>query len=61
MIAEGNCRKLTHLNYNIVENIQEDGLLYIEVDPNGADTWKVDSAVELLKKGAVGVIPTDTV
>ncbi|KAL7614810.1 uncharacterized protein LOC111889005 [Lactuca sativa] len=40
---------------------KEDGLLYIEVDPNGADTWKVDSAVELLKKGAVGVIPTDTV
>lgn len=40
---------------------KEDGLLYIEVDPNGSDTWKLDSAVELLKKGAVGVIPTDTV
>nr|GEW27562.1 DHBP synthase RibB-like alpha/beta domain-containing protein [Tanacetum cinerariifolium] len=36
-------------------------MLYIEVDPDGSDTWKLDSAVELLKKGAVGVIPTDTV
>ncbi|KAL4577110.1 hypothetical protein LXL04_013213 [Taraxacum kok-saghyz] len=40
---------------------KEDGLLYIEVDPDGSDTWKLDSAVELLKQGAVGVIPTDTV
>ncbi|GJS55062.1 DHBP synthase RibB-like alpha/beta domain-containing protein [Tanacetum coccineum] len=40
---------------------KEDGMLYIEVDPDGSDTWKLDSAVELLKKGAVGVIPTDTV
>lgn len=40
---------------------KEDGLVYIEVDPNGSDTWKLDSAVELLKQGAVGVIPTDTV
>ncbi|KVI09261.1 DHBP synthase RibB-like alpha/beta domain-containing protein [Cynara cardunculus var. scolymus] len=40
---------------------KEDGLLYVEVDPNGEDTWKLDSIVELLKEGAVGVIPTDTV
>ncbi|XXG41541.1 hypothetical protein AAC387_Pa01g1982 [Persea americana] len=38
-----------------------DGMLYIEVDPFGADTWKLDPVVSLLKDGAVGVIPTDTV
>lgn len=41
--------------------LQEDGLLYVEVDPWGADSWKLDPIVELLKQGAVGVIPTDTV
>lgn len=40
---------------------QGDGMLYIEVDPFGADTWKLDPVVSLLKDGAVGVIPTDTV
>lgn len=39
----------------------KDGLLYIEADPSGADSWKLDSAIKLLKEGAVGVIPTDTV
>lgn len=40
---------------------QEDGLLYVEVDPSGSDSWKLDPVVALLKEGAVGVIPTDTV
>ena len=40
---------------------QEDELLYVEADPSGTDSWKLDSVVELLKAGAVGVIPTDTV
>ncbi|XP_062151637.1 mitochondrial import receptor subunit TOM20-like isoform X2 [Alnus glutinosa] len=40
---------------------QEGGLLYVEADSSGADSWKLDSVVDLLKQGAVGVIPTDTV
>ncbi|RZC60620.1 hypothetical protein C5167_022376 [Papaver somniferum] len=36
-------------------------LLYVEVDQSGDDTWKLEPAVKLLKEGAVGVIPTDTV
>jgi tRNA A37 threonylcarbamoyladenosine synthetase subunit TsaC/SUA5/YrdC len=36
-------------------------LLYVEADSSGADSWKLDSVVDLLKQGAVGVIPTDTV
>lgn len=39
---------------------QEDGLLYVEADPSGGDSWKLDPVVQLLKEGAVGVIPTDT-
>lgn len=35
--------------------------MYVEADPSGADGWKLEPVVELLKEGAVGVIPTDTV
>nr|XP_043632660.1 uncharacterized protein YciO [Erigeron canadensis] len=49
------------LKYSSPRLPKEDGLLYIEVDPEGSDTWKLDAAVELLSNGAVGVIPTDTV
>lgn len=34
--------------------------MYFEADPSGADSWKLEPVVELLKEGAVGVIPTDT-
>ena len=36
-------------------------MLYVEVDPSGADSWKLESVIDLLRRGAVGVIPTDTV
>lgn len=36
-------------------------MVYVKVDPSGEDSWKLDPVVELLKEGAVGVIPTDTV
>ena len=35
--------------------------VYISVDSLGSDVWKLDQIIELLKNGAVGVIPTDTV
>ncbi|KAL0381822.1 UNVERIFIED_CONTAM: hypothetical protein Sangu_0246500 [Sesamum angustifolium] len=54
-------RSPKRLKYSSPRFTKEDGLLYVEVDPWGADTWKLDPIVELLKQGAVGVIPTDTV
>jgi len=33
----------------------------VEADELGSDTWKLEPVIELLKQGAVGVIPTDTV
>lgn len=36
-------------------------MLYIEADPSGAENWKLEPVIKLLKEGAVGVIPTDTV
>lgn len=36
-------------------------MLYVEADPSGTDSWKLEPVVDLLKQGAVGVIPTDTV
>ncbi|XP_057437298.1 uncharacterized protein LOC130729532 isoform X2 [Lotus japonicus] len=37
------------------------GLLYIEADSSGSDSWKLEPVINLLKEGAVGVIPTDTI
>ncbi|KAL2246839.1 UNVERIFIED_CONTAM: hypothetical protein Sindi_2536200 [Sesamum indicum] len=54
-------RSPKRLKYSSPRFTKEDGLLYVEVDPWGADSWKLDPIVELLKQGAVGVIPTDTV
>ncbi|XP_027186367.1 uncharacterized protein [Cicer arietinum] len=39
---------------------KEGGLVYIEADPSAYDLWKLEPVVNLLKQGAVGVIPTDT-
>lgn len=33
----------------------------MEADELGSDTWKLEPVIDLLKQGAVGVIPTDTV
>ncbi|KAL6587387.1 hypothetical protein OROMI_000365 [Orobanche minor] len=54
-------RNPKRLKYSPPRFTKEDGLLYVEVDPSGSDSWKLDPIVELLKEGAVGVIPTDTV
>ncbi|GAU13087.1 hypothetical protein TSUD_173870 [Trifolium subterraneum] len=39
---------------------KDGNLVYIEADPFGSDSWKLEPVVNLLKQGAVGVIPTDT-
>lgn len=49
-----------HLENKLL-SCQDGGLLYVEVDPSGADSWKLEPVIEQLKEGAVGVIPTDTV
>ncbi|KAM0947081.1 putative YrdC-like domain, DHBP synthase RibB-like alpha/beta domain superfamily [Dioscorea sansibarensis] len=36
-------------------------MLYVEMDPLRVDTWKLEPVIKLIKDGAVGVIPTDTV
>ncbi|KAL3813897.1 hypothetical protein ACJIZ3_015165 [Penstemon smallii] len=54
-------RSPKRLKYSAPRFTKGDGLLYVEVDPFGSDSWKLDPIVELLRNGAVGVIPTDTV
>ncbi|KAK3183808.1 hypothetical protein Dsin_031094 [Dipteronia sinensis] len=54
-------RSPKRLKYSAPNFTKEDGLVYVEVDPSGADSWKLEPVVQLLKEGAVGVIPTDTV
>ncbi|XP_004231776.1 uncharacterized protein [Solanum lycopersicum] len=53
-------RSPKRLKYSAPRLTKEDGLLYVQVDQFGSDSWKLDPVVELLKGGAVGVIPTDT-
>ncbi|XP_010550207.1 PREDICTED: uncharacterized protein LOC104821121 [Tarenaya hassleriana] len=54
-------RSPKRLKYNTPRFSKEGGLLCVEVDPSGADIWKLEPVVELLREGAVGVIPTDTI
>lgn len=54
-------RSPKRLKYAAPRFTKEDELVYAEVDPSGADSWKLEPVVNLLKDGAVGVIPTDTV
>uniref|UniRef100_A0A0D9XA49 YrdC-like domain-containing protein n=1 Tax=Leersia perrieri TaxID=77586 RepID=A0A0D9XA49_9ORYZ len=37
------------------------GMLRVQVEPSGEDSWKLDPVIELINLGAVGIIPTDTV
>lgn len=53
-------RSPKRLKYSSPRLTKEGGLLYVQVDQFGSDSWKLDPVVELLKGGAVGVIPTDT-
>ncbi|KAE8021326.1 hypothetical protein FH972_007227 [Carpinus fangiana] len=54
-------RSPKRLKYSAPRFTKEGGLLYVEADSSGADSWKLNPVVDLLKQGAVGVIPTDTV
>ncbi|KAF3617901.1 putative ribonucleoside-diphosphate reductase small chain-like [Capsicum annuum] len=53
-------RSPKRLKYSSPRFTKKDGLLYVQVDQLGSDSWKLDPVAELLKEGAVGVIPTDT-
>ncbi|CAO2831142.1 unnamed protein product [Amaranthus hypochondriacus] len=54
-------RSPKRLKYATPRFSKEGGLLYVEVDPLGIDSWKLEPVIKQLKEGAVGVIPTDTV
>ncbi|GKU93258.1 hypothetical protein SLEP1_g6865 [Rubroshorea leprosula] len=54
-------RSPKRLKYSAPRFTKEDSLLYVEADPSGAGNWKLEPVIQLLKEGAVGVIPTDTV
>ncbi|XVE84159.1 hypothetical protein DITRI_Ditri16bG0147400 [Diplodiscus trichospermus] len=53
-------RNPKRLKYSAPRFAKENELVYVEVDPSGTENWKLEPVIELLKQGAVGVIPTDT-
>ncbi|KAF0901057.1 hypothetical protein E2562_037638 [Oryza meyeriana var. granulata] len=36
-------------------------MLRVQVEPSGEDFWKLEPVIDLINRGAVGIIPTDTV
>ncbi|XP_039139234.1 uncharacterized protein YciO [Dioscorea cayenensis subsp. rotundata] len=56
-------RNPKRLKYSTQRLYKDDRLpmLYVEMDPLWVDTWKLEPVIKLIKDGAVGVIPTDTV
>jgi tRNA A37 threonylcarbamoyladenosine synthetase subunit TsaC/SUA5/YrdC len=36
-------------------------MLRVKVEPSSEDFWKLDPVIDLIHRGGVGVIPTDTV
>ncbi|KAL2906890.1 Uncharacterized protein RDABS01_005600 [Bienertia sinuspersici] len=53
-------RSPKRLKYATPRFSKDGGVLYVEVDPSGSDSWKLEPVIDQLKGGAVGVIPTDT-
>ncbi|XP_031739482.1 uncharacterized protein LOC101214648 isoform X1 [Cucumis sativus] len=53
-------RSPKRLKYSAPRFTKEGSLIYVKAE-SGEDGWKLDPIVNLLKEGAVGVIPTDTV
>ncbi|XP_023527501.1 uncharacterized protein LOC111790710 [Cucurbita pepo subsp. pepo] len=53
-------RSPKRLKYSAPRFTKEGSLLYVKAE-SGEDAWKLEPIVDLLKEGAVGVIPTDTV
>ncbi|CAK9317769.1 unnamed protein product [Citrullus colocynthis] len=53
-------RSPKRLKYSAPRFTKEGSLLYVKAE-SGEDGWKLEPIVNLLKEGAVGVIPTDTV
>ncbi|KAJ6832108.1 uncharacterized protein M6B38_345595 [Iris pallida] len=60
--AKRSPKRLKYASQRLLSNSKKgERMMYVEVDPAGTDTWKLESVIELLRGGAVGVIPTDTV
>lgn len=53
-------RNPKRLKYAAPSFTKDDGLLLLEADSSGVDSWKLEPVIDQLKQGAVGVIPTDT-
>lgn len=60
VLAMASKRSPKRLKYSSPRFSKEGELVYVEADPLGSESWKLEPVIELLKQGAVGVIPTDT-
>lgn len=56
-VAMRRASAITHAN---MRQTPPQAPLIIDVDPCGADTWRLGPAADIIKAGGVGVIPTDS-
>lgn len=54
-------RSPKRLKYSSPASRKNSQVQLVQLDPSGSDVWRLDPLVELMKSGAVGIIPTDTV
>ncbi|KAF3327684.1 Telomere recombination [Carex littledalei] len=59
-LMKRNPKRLKYAAERLFKRKEED-MMYVKMDQSGDDMWKLDPVIELIKEGAVGVIPTDTV
>ncbi|XP_078176392.1 DHBP synthase RibB-like alpha/beta domain-containing protein [Carex rostrata] len=59
-LIKRNPKRLKYLAERLFKRKEED-MVFVKMDQSGDDMWKLDHVIELIKEGAVGVIPTDTV
>ncbi|KAG0560679.1 hypothetical protein KC19_9G004600 [Ceratodon purpureus] len=54
-------RSPKRLKYSSPGSRKNSQVQLLQLDPSGSDVWRLDPIVELIRSGAVGIIPTDTV
>lgn len=54
-------RNPKRLKYSSPASGKNSRVQLLQLDPSGSDVWRLDPLVELIRSGAVGIIPTDTV
>jgi tRNA threonylcarbamoyl adenosine modification protein (Sua5/YciO/YrdC/YwlC family) len=54
------CRRVRSSTTTYAGAYQAKGCEFLTLEADGSDSWKLDQVADMLQRGAVGIIPTDT-